>query len=271
MTSSFSFQAALERMLDEFYYAGHTSLSLQDDDDDDAHQHPLHALWVEARRLLEFYFPELTDDSDFDAGELAQLYIETHAQLCRARVVYAANAADRAQKLEQLMPRHAVFLVLRFATADKQENKGLVDLLALCDSLHLWRVPSAGDRLEPAAQRSDSEDENRSRWDSYDPDEDEDGSSGDGYDPNEDEDGYDPTEADSSIEAALKQGLEEAARKGKAIQDTKKELQSQLAVVEEAEAAVLKAQDALTQAQAAMAQADLVLLQSPFSILAMDH
>ncbi len=249
-------------MLDEFYYAGHTSLSLQDDDDDDAHQHPLHALWVEARRLLEFYFPELTDDSDFHVGELSQLYIETHAQLCRASVVYAANAADRAQKLEQLMPRHAVFLVLRFATANKQENKDLVDLLALCDSLHLWRVPSAGDRLEPAAQRSDSEDENGSSWDSYDPNEDEDGSSGDGYD---------PTEADSSIEAALKQGLEEAARKGKAIQDTKKELQSHLAIVEEAEAAVLKAQDALTQAQAAMAQADLVLLQSPFSILAMDH
>ncbi|OAA54392.1 hypothetical protein ISF_08320 [Cordyceps fumosorosea ARSEF 2679] len=118
------------------------------------------------------------------------------------------------------------------------DNFKIIELLTKCNALHLWQVPRPANteaRIAAVSGVSQASDTNGT-----------------------------PTDPDSSIKAALKAGHAAAERKVSAIQDTKRDLKSRLAVVEEAETAVLGAQKA-------MEKSDTALLQSLMSLLAMDN
>ncbi|KAM3540616.1 hypothetical protein ARSEF1564_006485 [Beauveria bassiana] len=136
VTSKWTFQRAKHRMMSEFHWNGHITLTSDDVDE----SHPLHALWEEAHRNLDQLFRQ----SDTDAGRtldmkrMKEVHLYIWARCHEAASVYYARGDYKAH-----LPTRGEVLSLRFALPPHQANGHVtyaLNMLAACHALHLFQV-----------------------------------------------------------------------------------------------------------------------------------
>ncbi|KAM3504022.1 hypothetical protein MY11210_008504 [Beauveria gryllotalpidicola] len=156
VTSKWIFERAKHRMMAEFHWNGHVTLTSDAVDK----SHPLHALWEEARRNLDQLFRQSDKDAGrtLDMRKMKEVYLYIWARCHEAANVYYARGDYKAH-----LPTRGEVLSLRFALPPHQANGHVtyaLNMLAACHALHLFQVGDQDWRAraqasEAAEQRED--------------------------------------------------------------------------------------------------------------------
>ncbi|OAA46743.1 hypothetical protein BBO_03298 [Beauveria brongniartii RCEF 3172] len=136
VTSEWIFERAKHRMMSEFHWNGHITLTNDDVDE----SHPLHALWEEAHRNLDQLFRQSDKDAGrtLDMRRMKEVYLYIWARCHEAANVYYARGDYKAH-----LPTRGEVLSLRFAFPPHQANGHVtytLNMLAACHALHLFQV-----------------------------------------------------------------------------------------------------------------------------------
>ncbi|KAK8143557.1 hypothetical protein G3M48_007070 [Beauveria asiatica] len=136
VTPEWTFERAKHRMMSEFYWNGHITLTSDHVDE----SHPLHALWEEAHRNLDQLFRQSNKSASrtLDMRRMKEVHLYIWARCHEAANVYYARGDYKAH-----LPARGDVLSLRFAFPPHQANGHVtyaLNMLAACHALHLFQV-----------------------------------------------------------------------------------------------------------------------------------
>lgn len=143
-TKPITLDIASAQLTGEFCYAGHTTLVGPGLDQN----HPLHSLYSDTYDVLENIFASPVEGrpKDCHKQEIDKLRQSVTRQVSNAEDVYRdGNSWENhlpKRDFRLLLPLKSRILALRFASASCEENAEIIDMLAHCDSLHLFQVNS---------------------------------------------------------------------------------------------------------------------------------
>ncbi|KAM3551803.1 hypothetical protein MY1884_007534 [Beauveria asiatica] len=136
VSPEWTFERAKHRMMSEFCWNGHITLTSDDVDE----SHPLHALWEEAHRNLDQLFRQSNKSASrtLDMRRMKEVHLYIWARCHEAANVYYARGDYKAH-----LPTRGDVLSLRFAFPPHQANGHVtyaLNMLAACHALHLFQV-----------------------------------------------------------------------------------------------------------------------------------
>ncbi|KAM3499371.1 hypothetical protein MY10362_007366 [Beauveria mimosiformis] len=136
VSSEWIFERAKHRMMSEFHWNGHITLTGDNVDE----SHPLHVLWEETHRNLDQLFRQSDKSASrtLDIRRMKEVYLYIWARCHEAANVYYARGDYKAH-----LPTRGEVLSLRFAFPPHQANGHVtytLNMLAACHALHLFQV-----------------------------------------------------------------------------------------------------------------------------------